>query len=93
MLYCSLCVYIGQEKEIEVLDKEVSQEEEEDGEDKEDVLDTEKREENESEEKKLETQESNEEEVTIFKPKMKEFPGSAEVKGLRIRREPSFLVS
>ena len=46
--------------------------------------------EDENVEKKLETQE--EEEVTIFKPKMKEFPGTAEVIGLRIRAGPSFLV-
>ena len=46
--------------------------------------------EGESSENKMETQE---EEVTVFKPKMKEFPGTAEVIGLRIRAEPSFLAS
>lgn len=33
-----------------------------------------------------------EEEVTIFKPKMKVFLGNIGIAGLRIRAEPSFLV-
>ena len=62
------------------------EEEEEKEEDKEEGNEKEEKE----VEKKLETQE---EEVTIFKPKMKEFPKTAEVIGLRIRAEPSFLAS
>ena len=67
------------------MERDIPEEEEEKGEDKE-----EGNEKKEEVEKKLETQE---EELTIFKPKMKEFPGTAEVIGLRIRAEPSFMAS
>ena len=80
----TLCLHKGQEKELVVTERDIPEEEEEKVEDKEEG--NEKGE----VEKKLETPE---EEVTIFKPKMKEFPGTAEVIGLRIRAEPSFLVS
>jgi hypothetical protein len=75
--------HTGQEKELVVMERDIPEEEEETAEDKE-----EGNEKKEEVEKKLETQE---EELTIFKPKMKEFPGTAEVIGLRIRAEPSFM--
>ena len=89
------------------MDREVSQEEEVgvvgEGEGEEEAAKEEAKEEgnkieegeNEDEEWKLDTQESKEEEeeMTIFKPKMKEFPKTATVVGLRIRAEPSFMVS
>ena len=85
----------GQEKQIEVLDREVPQDEEQGEGAEEGVMEEEEEEEGgeKGEEPKLETQESKEEELTLFKPKMKEFPGTATVKGLRIRAEPSFMVS
>ena len=49
-------------------------------------------EEPEEEEGEVEMPEAEEEEVTIFKPKMKIFTGKTAF-GLRIRAEPSFLVS
>lgn len=104
---------LGQEKQIEVVERELTlkeQEEEvsEEGEkvEGEEVKECEDGEKVEGEEVKeggegekgegggrLETQESKEEEMTIIKPKMKEFPGSVAVAGLRIRAEPSFIVS
>ena len=84
----------GQEKQIEVVDRDISQEDEEEEDGEQVKGEGEGEEEGKTEvgdgEKKLETQE---EEVTIVKPKMKEFPGSADVIGVRIRAEPSFLVS
>lgn len=81
------------------MDKEISQGEEEEeegeqvgGESEKDKEKEETEQQDKSEQVKLETQESNEE-VAIFKPKMKEFPETAGVVGLRIRAEPSFLVS
>ena len=76
---------LGQERQIEVVDPELPEEEEEE---------EEKEDEGEEEEKKsgeptLET--PAEEEVTIFKPMMKKFPGTTAA-GLRMRVEPSFLV-
>ena len=92
--YLVYCVYEGQEKEIEVMDRDISREEEEEEEEEGEGGKEGERVTGESDEvRELETQESNEEEVTLFKPKMKEFPGTAEVIGLRIRAEPSFLVS
>ena len=94
IIYVPVCA--GQEKQIEVLDREVSQDEEQGEGAEEGVMEEEEEEEEggeKGEEPKLETQESKEEEMTLFKPKMKEFPGTATVKGLRIRAEPSFMVS
>lgn len=73
-----------------MVDREISQEEQEE---EEGVKEDEEGEKGEGE-GRLETQESKEEEeMTIFKPKMKEFLESAAVAGLRIRAEPSFTVS
>lgn len=82
------------------MEREISQEEQEEevAEEGEKVEGEEEVKEGEEDEKgegegRLETQEPKEEEMTIIKPKMKEFPGSSAVVGLRIRAEPSFLVS
>ena len=63
---------------------------EEEEEEKEDLEAGEEGNEGEPEEKKLETQE--EEEMMVVRPKMKEFQMTTAA-GLRIRLEPSFLVS
>lgn len=92
-------MFIGQEKQVEVVEREISLEEQEEevAEEGEKVEGEEVKEGEEDEkvegEGRLETQEPKEEEMTIIKPKMKEFPGSSAVVGLRVRAEPSFLVS
>ena len=67
------------------MDRDIPEEEEKHVEDKEEG--------NEKDADGEEETETQEEEVTLFKPKMKEFPGTAEVIGLRIRTQPSFLAS
>ncbi len=81
----------GKEQELEVTEPELPEGEEVEEEEEEEEEEGEEDEKREKVDKEGEAEEK-EEEYTIFKPKMKFFSGKTAA-GLRIRTEPSFLVS